>query len=57
MKTMLTMSPGEQNVRIIPATIGKNIEPGDYTVQATRSFSMNGTSFRLESNLLKVQVK
>ena len=57
MRTMLTINPGEQIVRIIPATIGMNIVPGDYTLQATRSFSLNGSSFGLESNLLKVHIK
>lgn len=37
--------------------IDKNIEPGDYTLKATRHFSKNNSICELESNLLKVQIK
>jgi len=53
----LTLNPGEQDVRTIFATIGRNTETGDYTLQATRTFNMVGVRYKLESNLLKVQIK
>jgi hypothetical protein len=56
MRTILTINPGEQNIRIIPVKIGKNIETGNYTLQATRFLSSNEGG-KLESNLLKVQIE
>ena len=57
-----TINPGEERAESIPVTFGKTrfgdtVEPGDYTLKATRHFSMNGKDFELVSNLLKVQVK
>jgi hypothetical protein len=53
----VTIKPGEQNHEMIPVTFEENVEPGDYTLKATRSFTVNGKDFKLESNLLKVQIK
>ena len=57
-----TINPEEERSESIPVTFGKTrfgdtVEPGDYTLKATRHFSMNGKDFELVSNLLKVQVK
>jgi hypothetical protein len=44
----------------IPVTIGKDIEPGNYTINASRVFSVRGTPYNfltLESNPLQVQIK
>lgn len=57
LNTSLAINPGEQDVRIIPVTIRKNTEPGDYTLQAVRDFYIGETTLRLESNSLKVQIR
>ena len=57
MNLTLPVNPGEQNVRLISATIRKDIEPGDYTLKAVRRFYVNKHWLKVESNLLKVQVK
>jgi hypothetical protein len=60
----MTIMPGEQDARNIQVTFGepihawedglrKNIEPGDYTLQATRNFEGG----KVESNLITVRVK
>jgi len=41
----------------LPVNFGTNIEPGDYTLQATRAFSSSDGNFKLESNPLKIQIK
>jgi len=35
----------------------KNIEPGDYTLQAMRHFSINDNVFKLDSNSLNIQIR
>ena len=57
--TFKTINPGEQCVWSLPVTFGRNIKPGDYTLQATRWFWVKSTTneFKLESNSLKVQIK
>jgi uncharacterized membrane protein len=57
MRKTVTIKPGEQNSSAIPVTIGKNIEPGDYTLKATRFFYVKDDHFQLESNVLRVQIK
>ena len=56
-RQLVKIKPGEESAESIPVTFGENIEPGDYTLKATRHFSMNGKDFELVSNLLKVQLK
>jgi hypothetical protein len=51
------INPTTQIAETIPLTIGTNIEPGDYTLQAYRGFMSNDVDFRVESNPLKVHVK
>ena len=53
------INPGEQEVRTLPVTFGKNIKPGDYTLQATRWFWVESRAyqFKLVSNSLKVRIK
>jgi len=41
----------------IPVTFGTNIEPGDYTLIATRVFSAHGGNFEVRSNPLKFELK
>jgi len=60
----LPLNPGEQNVRIISVNIKKNIEPGDYVLQAGRGFYQADRDSYVDkhwlivkSNLLKVQIK
>jgi hypothetical protein len=60
----LPLNPGEQDVRIISASVKKSIEPGDYTLQADRGFySADRDSYIdkhwliVKSNLIKIQVK
>jgi hypothetical protein len=52
---------GTQLALNIPVTFRSEIEPGDYTLKATRLFWMEKDKkfekFEIESNLLKVQVK
>jgi len=56
-RRFVTIKPGEESDESIPVTFGDAVEPGDYTLEATRHFTMNGKDFELVSNLLKVQVK
>ena len=56
LNTRLTINPGEQNVRVIPVTFGKSIEPGDYTLSATRRFAFSEVELTLESNSIKVKI-
>jgi hypothetical protein len=51
-----TIKPGGESFESIPVTFVENIEPGDYTLKATRHFSMGGRDFELESNSIKVQI-
>jgi hypothetical protein len=41
----------------IPVAFRSDVEPGEYTLRATRLFFVKSERFTLESNLLKVQVK
>jgi hypothetical protein len=56
-RQLVEIKPGEESAESIPMTFGENIEPGDYTLKATRHFSMHGKDFELVSNFLKVQLK
>jgi hypothetical protein len=47
---------GGEADRIIPITITKDIEPGEYALVATRRYWSGDSSFELVSNLLKVQI-
>ena len=66
----VTIKPGEESAESIPVTFGKTrfgdiVDPGDYTLRATRHFSSSKEdyihggdgAFMLESNLIKVQIK
>jgi hypothetical protein len=66
----VTLKPGEESSESIPVTFGKtrfgdSVEPGNYTLLATRRFGLSmedmihpgGRQFVLGSNSLKVQVK
>lgn len=55
-----TIKPGEQRAWTIPVTVGKNSQPGNCTLTATRSFwvgDQNGGVFNLVSNPVKVEMK
>jgi hypothetical protein len=51
------LNPGESRDWVMPVTIGKDIELGNYTLKATRPFYIGKSGFELESNLLNVQIK
>jgi hypothetical protein len=53
----VAMHPGEQCVWILSVPFVKSIEPGNYTLQASRGFKTSDGGFKLESNPLKIQVK
>jgi hypothetical protein len=54
----ISLQPGEIRDWSLLATIGKDIEPGDYILKASKSFSsIGGDGGELVSNLLKVQIK
>jgi hypothetical protein len=66
----VTIKPGEESAESIPVTFGKTrfgdiVEPGNYTLWATRHFSSSKEdyihegegAFSLESNSIKVQIK
>ena len=64
----VTINAGVQSAVTIPVTFAQdisatpvrqlqNVEPGAYTLKATRSFFVNDHKFTLESNLLRVHVK
>jgi hypothetical protein len=53
---LIMINPGEEQNESIPVTFGENIEPGDYTLKATRKFTLNGGKFTLESNSIKVTI-
>jgi hypothetical protein len=55
-RKLVAIQPGEESVESIPVTFGENIEPGDYTLKATRTFTLNDKEFTLESNSIKVKV-
>jgi len=57
MRVRVDISPGEQKTENIEVAFGTNIEPGLYTLLATRSFSPSDGSYELESNPLKIQIK
>lgn len=52
----VTVMPGKETVELIPVTFGKDIEPGDYTLTATRHVSSGAEKFELESNSIRVTV-
>lgn len=53
---ILKIKPGEEYAQSIPVTFEQEIEPGDYTLKATRQFGMSHGGFELESNSIEVQV-
>jgi hypothetical protein len=53
---LVAINPGEELNESIPVTFGNNIEPGDYTLKATRTFTLNDKEFTLESNSIKVKI-
>jgi hypothetical protein len=58
MRQLITVPPGEVDVRSLGVTFWKEIEAGDYTLAATRGFSLDRQNwFELESRVLKVHVK
>ena len=62
LNTTVTVKPGEQDVRSILVALGPIsargiIAPGDYTLQATRWFTVETNEFKLVSNSLKVRLK
>jgi hypothetical protein len=56
-KTLLEIGPGERRDWRIPVIISAGIQPGEYTLQATRRFRSSGGDYELKSNFLKVQVQ
>jgi hypothetical protein len=55
-RKLVAIQPGEKSVESIPVTFREEIEPGDYTLKATRTFTSNDGDFTLESNSIKVQI-
>lgn len=54
----LMLDPGLNSQVAVPVTVGKNVEPGDYELKATRVFRVNGSKeLFLESNLLRVKIE
>ena len=53
----INIPSGETRNWEVTLTIGKDVQPGDYTLKATRSFKTQGTDFQLVSNFLKVRVR
>ena len=53
----IDIGPGESHSWTIPLTIGKNIEPGNYILKASRHFRMKVADCELVSNSLVVQIK
>ncbi|HTB82832.1 MAG TPA: hypothetical protein VK742_04190 [Candidatus Sulfotelmatobacter sp.] len=54
-----SINPGEQNVRILSASVNKNIEAGNYALQAIRPFCFDVDKqwLKAKSNLIKIQVQ
>jgi hypothetical protein len=50
------LNPSEEDVESLSVTFGENIEPGDYTLKATRTFTLNEKEYTLESNSIKVTI-
>jgi hypothetical protein len=57
LRVTINILPGKRRDWLVSLILDKNIEAGDYKLKATRSVYTGGISFKLESNLLKVQVK
>lgn len=57
LNTRIGVNPGESRDWTIPITISDAIKPGDYSLKATRKFKVNGNAFKVESNLLNVQIQ
>lgn len=53
-RQLVTIEPGEQSVEDVPVTFGQEIEPGNYSLKAARTFTLNDSEFTLESNSIKV---
>lgn len=52
----VTIVPGEKSVGSVSVTFEENIDPGDYTLNATQRFQSNNRDFTLESNSIKVTI-
>jgi len=52
-----TIYPAGRKAEAVPVTFGSEIQPGDYTLKASRDFGLGGGIFRLESNPVKVQIE
>jgi hypothetical protein len=57
MRQFATLKPGEERIANIPVTFREDIEPGNYTLNASRHFTLNNEEFSLVSNALKVQIQ
>jgi len=55
-RQIVTLRPGERRADDIPTTFRSTIEPGDYTLTATRNFSMRSQDFVLASNPLRITI-
>jgi hypothetical protein len=54
----INVDPGKCEITTLTVSFGKNIQPGDYILEATRVFfNVKDEHFELKSNILKVQVK
>jgi hypothetical protein len=53
---MEPLNPGKAYVLTIPVAFPSNIEPGEYTLIATRGFSSSGGGFNVESNPLQITI-
>ena len=61
LSTPVMINPSEEKSESIPVTFGVTrfgdaVEPGDYTLKATRAFSSSGGDFTVESNSIKVTI-
>jgi hypothetical protein len=56
-KSFTHIKAGNATLTTIPVILKKEIDQGDYVLKATRDFSVGDKQFKIESNLLDVQVK
>jgi hypothetical protein len=53
---LVTINPDGEQSESIPVIFEDNIEPGNYTLKAKRTFSSSDGNFTLESNSIKVTI-
>ena len=53
----MKLKPGEKGNWIVPVPIGKNLPSGESSLEAIRKFQMEGQTYHLESNSLKIDLQ